>query len=434
MNQKVVVLLKAVGVFFITIIILWFLLILSALIPNERFKEHMTDSVYYFSDKDAFQNGESGRLNEITDNYADSISLNLAWNMGRGNPLVSSLDTCYYDGEEYGLSGGLYYTVMENVSPNTDYTRYWHGTGMVIRGLSLITDIEGIRFGLFVLFLMLAGLTVVILVKAGHTDIAIILLISLAAVQCWNLRLCLEYLPMFVAAFALVPIYLIYEKKCDTSLIYLSVLGGVVTAFFDFLTTETITILIPLIVVWAVRIKEGRNKTFIEDGWMCCKAMTAWAVAYGGTFLVKWMLAAVVTGKNVFALALDSVSERVGSQVPAEQQEMNSVLDPLFANVTAFFGGDVRVDYMRLIVGLTVTTLVLASVWYLFRKEGKKNTGALLILFLGLPVPVRYMVLSNHSYLHCFFTHRAMVVVVLAVLMAIWLDLELPQYGIRKSK
>ena len=38
----------------------------------------------------------------------------------------------------------------------------------------------------------------------------------------------------------------------------------------------------------------------------------------------------------------------------------------------------------------------------------------------------RYLLLSNHSYLHCFFTHRALVSVIFAVFMALWLNIELP--------
>jgi DHA1 family multidrug resistance protein-like MFS transporter len=50
-----------------------------------------------------------------------------------------------------------------------------------------------------------------------------------------------------------------------------------------------------------------------------------------------------------------------------------------------------------------------------------------LLLFLGSLVLVRYLVLNNHSYLHCFFTHRALVTLVFSLLASVWLNISLPQ-------
>lgn len=425
MKQNGLVIIKATFCFLVTVMGLWFLLVLSALIPNESISGNMKESAYYFSDKEAFQNSESARLCEITDNYADSISMNLAWNMGKGNPLVNTINTCYYDGDEYGLNGGLYLTVVEDAEPNTDYTRYWHGNLITIRILSLLTDIQGIKLIGFLGFLMLLGVTLAILVKRKHADLAVLLLISLAAVQIWNIRLSLEYLPAYVVTFLMIPLYLLLEKKSDRYLIYLSVIGGVLTAFYDFLTTETVSVLLPLAMVISVRIKERRNQSFKEDLFLCGKAGVAWIMAYGGTFLMKWIVAALVTGTDVFSKALGAASERMGNQLPTEEQAMNSLLDPLLANFTVLFGGKERVDYLSVGIGVTVILAVLLSVWYLFRQEKAKKVSTGCMLCLMVPVLVRYLVLGNHSYLHCFFTYRALVVVVFVVLTAFWMKIKI---------
>ena len=54
-------------------------------------------------------------------------------------------------------------------------------------------------------------------------NIALLLLLSLTAVQIWNVRLSLEYQTPFLVALALCPLYLRLERKGDRYLTLLSV-------------------------------------------------------------------------------------------------------------------------------------------------------------------------------------------------------------------
>ena len=85
-----------VGTFFGTTFLLWMFLVVAAMIPNSLIQENMKESALAYARTDAFVYSE--KQNETVDNYADAIWLNIAWYMGEGNPFVSTLDTCYYDG------------------------------------------------------------------------------------------------------------------------------------------------------------------------------------------------------------------------------------------------------------------------------------------------------------------------------------------------
>lgn len=426
MKSKCKSIIKIISAFVITVLTLWFLLFLSSIIPNDAIKDNMKDSVYYFSDKDAYDYSKTGRLNEVTDNYADCISLNIAWNIGKGNPFKSSIDTDYYDGEMLGPSAGLYYTVMEDKEPNKDYTRYWHGVSIFVRALSLFTDLEGIRMIGFIGLVILIGITTGILVKRKHTDLAVLLGLSLIAIGFWNIRLSMEYQSTFILAFMFIPIYLMIEKRNIQSLIYISVINGVMTGFFDFLTTETVTILLPVMVVMAVRVKEERNQKVKEEILTSVKSVIAWGLAYMATYITKWTVASIVTKSNTFKDAISSVSQRVGGEIAESEKEVESIFAPIYANISTLFGSDHRVDYMRMIWGTIIVLFILLSVWYMLRDGNKNAKEAMHIVCLGIPVIVRFMVLNNHSYLHCFFTHRALIVVIFGVLTAIWLNIKQP--------
>ena len=415
------------AVFAVVLFLLWLFLFLSTLIPNDLIRDNMEQSALAYKERTAFEFTSGDKLNSVADHYADSIWLNVSWNMGKDSPLESSIHTDYYDGGELGENAGLYLSVTQEVVPNTDYTRYWHGTAMFIRLGHLFTDVEGVKLIGFVAFLLLAFLSLFILVRKKHWDLAVMLALSLAAVQIWNIRLSMEYQPAFILAFVLVPLFLVLERRGDHWLTVLSVVSGTAVAFFDFLTTETVTILLPLALVVSVRAKENRLGSLKETLLLLLKCGICWAASYGGAFIVKWLIASMVTNTNAFETALSSVAERMGNKVEMYADKPKSIFSAVAANLSMLFGSEMRVEAGRTTLGIIFFVLVLLSAWYLFRGKAKKPVLAAALLILGAVVLIRYFVLNNHSYLHSFFTYRALVTPVFALLAATRLNMELPQ-------
>lgn len=420
--QKRIVLpaLVAAGV----LIVLWLMLVLAAMIPNTALQENMEKSALSYKEKEAFSFEGGRHMNVVSDNYADAILLNVSWNMGIGNPLTASLDTKYYDGDALGENVGLYLAVTDaGAQPNTGYTRYWHGSAVFVRLLHLVTDIRGMKLVGALAVCLLVVVTVFMLAQRGHAFLAFALLASLATVQIWNIRLSLEYQPAFLICFLLTPLYLWLERRSDWYLTLLSAVGGVMTAFFDFLTTETVVLLVPLVLVVAVREAEGRLGDFRDNMRLLFSCGIFWLGAYGGTFLVKWTAASFVTGKNQFGEAVLSAGERFGGSLAGEGPENPFLRLPaaLAANLTALGGGEARLEPFRAVVVLLVAAAVSGSVWYLCRVPGRKDVAGRLLFFLGGVVFLRYLVLNNHSYLHAFFTYRALVSPALALY--VWMAL-----------
>lgn len=421
-----------IAVFFGVLILLWSTLVVGALIPNEAIKDNFMKDCGYAYTVGAFEYTNGGLQNSIQDNYADIILLNIAWNMGIGDPFVSSFDTDFYLGQNNAHNEALLDTVALGEVANTDYTRYWHGSAGVIRFLHLFTDIQGIRIIGLVAALVLAAVTAFVLIKNKHIDLAIIFAVSLAFVQIWNIRLSMEYQPAFIVAFILCPLYLWLERKSDSFLTYLSVAGGAAVAFFDFLTTETVTLLLPLLLVVAVRAKEGRLGSMKENLFLLLKCALAWGSAYCIAFLAKWTLASLITGENAFLQAFSSIGERVYGDAANESW---TFFDPIAANLTVLFFGSARVEIGRVLVFAFLSLALLFCAWYILQSK-KKNadmkTAAFLMFIIGGVVFARFLVLNNHSYLHEFFTYRALIVPIMAVLCAAWLNTKMISNNRRK--
>ena len=156
----------------------------------------MLKSALAYAQEDAFSYCDGNKMNGVADNYADSIWLNVAWYMGKGNPILSTLDTQYFDGGEYGENIGLYLAVSEEgIQPNTDYTRYWHGTAGFIRILHLFTDVNGVKVIGFMAVLILAAVMIWLLMRDKQYLLVATFVLSLCLVKVWNIRFCMEYQP-----------------------------------------------------------------------------------------------------------------------------------------------------------------------------------------------------------------------------------------------
>ena len=143
---------------------------------------------------------------------------------------------------------------------------------------------------------------------------------------------------------------------------------------------------------------------------------------------MKWLMASLVTGENKFITALSSVEERIGGSLLGEGPD-----NPIFripaaaaANLSVFFGSERRVDTARILICLLTVALISISVIYLYHKKNVNRTAVKLLILLGGVVFLRYIILNNHSYLHGFFTYRALIAPTLAVFAGLVVSLELP--------
>ncbi|MGN1415853.1 MAG: hypothetical protein ACI4XF_03370 [Oscillospiraceae bacterium] len=421
------------GSFLAAMVVLWAALVLTSLIPNEKIRDNMLNSAYLMNGAEPF--AQNGGRNTITDNYADVILLNVVWNIDSSDPFVSSLDTKYFDGNDgtvdYGENYGLYASV-NGAAPNTDYSRYWHGSAVFIRPLMTITDIKGVRTAGAIAAALLMAVSCTMLVRRRLYFEAAALPLSFFCVQAWNIRLSMEYQPAVLVTLAMLPFFLVLEKRGDTVLVMLSVISGAVIAFFDFLTAETLTILIPLIMVMSVRYSEGRFTDAKSGILTAAKCSVGWLSAYGGAYLVKWTAASAVTGENKFKAALSYAEERFGGS-----SELSSPLAQIFlapvTNISTMLGGSERAELFPAVTGILLIGAAAGLAVYLSRRSKKAREYLIVVFILGAVPYLRYMVLNNHSYLHDFFTYRAQAAVILALMTAVYASHRKPESSKKRA-
>ena len=109
--------------------------------------------------------------------------------------------------------------------------------------------------------------------------------------------------------------------------------------------------------------------------------------------------------------------------IPEAQQKLPGLLMAIGANLTVFFEGTSRTEFRRVFGYLIALAIAAMVVMRLGRTRKKAYPGTRFVLILGGIVFLRYGLLVNHSYLHAFFTYRAMASTILAVLSAMVINL-----------
>ena len=385
-------------------------LLAVAQIPQDAIRGKMAASADYLCDEEMFHEVIPGVESSKWDHYADSILLGIAWQYDADKPIRSVMQSSFYSNPFEDENVNLRNAVAENLPANEQYLRYWHGSILWVRPLMLVLSLQQIYiFHAILLATLLAVLTVLLLKRRAYLFVAG-LFVGLVATAVWFVPFTLEYCwnYLWMAAFSLIILHL--EKKEKTEWYTTAFLiFGMITVFFDFLTTETLTLTVPLLLLLYLEGQKGRNEDTIRRTVGCS---ARWLIGYAGAWCAKWLLACVALSENVLPEVAKQVHVRLGRaedfRAPIIKVLRYSVRDN-FARLFPFDLGNVG----KIVAFLLL--MVYAYLLYVYRGEIRDKKRLLAYLAIGFVPILRFLVLRNHSYLHDFFTYRALLGTILAV-------------------
>ena len=196
---------------------------------------------------------------------------------------------------------------------------------------------------------------------------------------------------------------LLFVKSYNKQLVLLFITGSL-TAYFDLMTTPLLTLGIPLLVILSD--KEIQQEHLFPIVKKIVSLSLLWGIGFAFTWAAKWVIATWVTGTDVIADAIGTSLYRVNGDIP--YMPSYTLWDALYANLSKCPWG--------LILFLLVVLVVLAC--FAFKKKGIRMAVVYSIVAM-FPI-VWYVLISNHSAVHCWFTYRLLIVTVAGVLMAVW--------------
>ena len=230
-------------------------MVLAALIPQSSIQRNSEKSALYLYEEELFHPLVNGEKLTTIDNYADTILLNIVYNLDEKQPLRSVFSASYYNEDWLNVNEGYKMAVSENKEPNISYSRYWHGNMIFLKPLLMFFDIQGIRiFNAIVLAALICALGVS-LIKKKQKVLLGAMVIGLLSIGVFFVPLCIEYTSTFIIMAVICLLVTHMEDRGDEKLLPIFFISGMLTCFFDFLTTETITFTMPLVMVLCLRYK-----------------------------------------------------------------------------------------------------------------------------------------------------------------------------------
>lgn len=414
---------KYMLIYIITVGILFSLLSLSSTIPRSAIQEKMEESVEFFKRNSGVDEILKRREYTTLHYYADSVLLDIIYCINSQEPVKSTMWANYYKEVEADINNDFIKVVEEDLEPNEQYLRYWHGSMLILRPLFTFLNIEQIYVLNKVIMYSLA-IAVFVLIFRKSKKIAIIFLVSMVMIAFPIVPYCLEYSWTFYIMLITSIIAIQIEKKGNKKLYQMFFISGILTCFFDFLTTEIITVLVPLLLVLLIRKEENRLSDFKNEFKFIAISCLVWGIAYISMWLTKWILASIILNINAIQYVKDNAMLRInGLQGLDSKKDM--YIGALYFNWHNLYPINIIKNKKELLKYVLIFLVVLCILidW----KNIKKKWFAGLLILIAIIPYIRYLVMANHSYRHAIFTFRDQIITCIAVIGSI---LEILNYKI----
>lgn len=302
--------LKYFTIYFITVAILCSILILTSKIPKNAIKDNLKKSISFF-EKNAGIDEKIKRREYTTIHYfADSVLLNIIYSIDTENPIEATMWAKYYFQMKADIHNDFINVVENDLEPNEQYLRYWHGSMMIVRPLLTLFDINQIYTINKVVMYMLALVLIALIFKKSKKT-AVMFFLSMIMISFKYVPYCLEYSWTFYIMIIASIIAIQTETKGNKYIYTTSLIAGITTCFFDFLTTELITLFVPILLVILIRKEDGRLKNFKEGMKFIVISSILWGSGYVAMWCTKWVLASLILKINAMDYVLENAKLRI---------------------------------------------------------------------------------------------------------------------------
>lgn len=383
--------------FSILTILFFLFLVLVYLIPNTSIKNNYRKSINVTQQEGVYKRVNSNDQGTTLDNFTDSIMLSKALR-SNDNAVKSSVAV-----------GG--------------YPRYWHGYQVFLRPILTILSYTSIRqiYG-FILSLLLMT-NIILVYKRLNLLIALGLLCGLNMIRFYIFPLSMQFSNVFMVM-ACFNIFLLTRKsqffENHNYYIYLYIIGAI-TNYIDLLTVPLVTFGIPITFIICLELKYSKNyspfkqfKNLIVSGLM-------WLLGYAITWISKWIIASYILKRNIVKEAIRQIVFRTEGDATHPLNRWLMLSDNfrlMYNNVNILaFGLLVAIMLIIILINLHFSAEKYKLIHY-------KSLYVVNFIIIAISPYIWYLILSNHSQIHFWFTFRLQIITVFSItsFLAILLD------------
>lgn len=307
-----------------------------------------------------------------------------------------------------------YNPIQASVSIN-QYPRYWHGYQVILRPLTVVFQVQEVRYLGMLVFHLLFFWSAWLMAKKTKPVNAMLYVLTVSTGYIVFLPVCLQFLSTFLVLFvSLIVLLSRYDKDKPMRLMLYFFIIGMVENFFDFLTYPIITLGIPLILLLWMRVRDEKAN-FKNNFWFMFRASVSWFLGYALTWISKWLIAAGILGIRYFWRTMSVVQYRLEGSEEEPLDRLGTIRKNLKSWMNVQDDGIITWSKVALLI------IVVALILCIWKKVKDLRTVAAYvpILFVAAYPYIWYLVMSNHSQIHHWFTYRAQLVALFGILIFI---------------
>ena len=303
-------------------ILLIVLLVVSNFIPHKWIAEHIVQSTEQLSEEGLYYVPLHINNDAIKwDNWTTSISLNILWNAGEDTSFSNVVKNAWGAPDEgETVIDSLKGQVFDEKAPNTNYSRYWCGSLIILRFLLQFFDLDKIRLLLMMTMFIIWGIDAYMLYKRFSLRDAIVFSLTFIVTGSFINVMCPTYsqdILLTLIAVLIACLLFTSEENCKKYQFCYFFCLGQLTMFFTWLSYPVVILGIPLIVFLR---STQREKLHLKD--LICsyvqmlKLSVFWCLGYAFSMIIKSLLCviskmeATAGGRIVLLMGEFSVGER----------------------------------------------------------------------------------------------------------------------------
>ena len=409
------------------ILLIGVLLIIGVyMLPTGRMKSHVAESDEVFNYEGMYPQVMYGIKSSQLDNYTDSLMYATAIHPGSGNALWDAMYNARYEYLDNNMVQSLNdyandVSVKESLRYEIGYARYWHGYLVVLKPLLLFLNVGEIRlFNQIMQTVLLVLLLYLINKQFGFPytipTIAAVVILNPAAVP-----LSLQYSWVFYVGLLGCVILLGMHRQVENDCYLLLFMAlGMLTSYFDLLTYPLITLGMPLVLY----LLKSRELKAISRVFVTVFACFMWFVGYAVMWFGKWILAFFLGHNDLLQEVVNKITERTSSGGGAIKESI-TLWEMLTRTLSVIMIKPYVFAYGVLFIGYVI--------WIVYQRkkyggERQRNMKGVLLyilpyILIALLPFAWFCIMSNHTYVHTWFTYRELTVTVFAIgtmMLEIW--------------
>ena len=380
---------------FLLLVALYFAFgVISSWLPDKSIKRHIAESAPMIAAEGLyprlFNNMEQYRL----DNFTDALMMNQIYNIDRQHPIRSAMKMIRSSeqGRDWDQPGLLVRKVNGETLEEQHYARYWHGGSFLYRLLFMMMDYATLRYVLFIV----SSILLLLLVCAYYQQVGWMKTMALSMGFLLTYGFVTQFSMQFFPVLALTIVASLVVIKCYQSVNFgmLFFIIGSLACYFDLLTTPLLTLGIPL----AVWLSLNKEYSFdLNDNLLKIIRFTLlWGLGFALTFGMKWALATLILGQNIFADAYEVSLYRMEAEDFTRWDAVTKNFEML------------NWDIIGILAAFGFILNMLKNKQFNYKK-------AVLFLLISIAPYVWYFLLSNHSYQHWWFTFRLQAITIVCL-------------------